>query len=82
MNVNVYRIILVMGLIVKMLTNVKQKLTSVVVVESVPILMAITGVTAKMVLKNLLMIHSKALSIDMVPVSTSMSALKIQMDFI
>ena len=52
MNVNVYQTILVMGLIAKILTNAKQKLTFVEVVEFVPILMVITDVTAKTVSKN------------------------------
>ena len=52
MNVNVYQTILVMGLIAKILTNAKQKLTFVEVVEFVPILMVITDVTAKMASKN------------------------------
>ena len=52
MNVNVYQTILAMELIVKILTNVKQKLIFVEVVEFVPILMVITDVTAKTVSKN------------------------------
>ena len=52
MNVNVYQTILAMELIVKILTNVKQKLIFVEVVEFVPILMVITDVTAKMASKN------------------------------
>ena len=52
MNVNVYQTILAMELIVKILTNVKQKLIFVEVVEFVPILMVIIDVTAKMALKN------------------------------
>ena len=52
MNVNVYQNIWVMGLTAKILTNAKQKLTFVEVVEYVPILMVITDATAKMVSKN------------------------------
>ena len=52
MNVNVYQTILAMVFIVKILTNAKQKLTFVEVVEFVPILMVITDVTAKMASKN------------------------------
>ena len=52
MNVNVYQTILAMVFIVKILTNAKQKLIFVEVVEFVPILMVITDVTAKMASKN------------------------------
>ena len=82
MNVNVYQNISVMGLTAKILTNAKQKLTFVEVVEYVPILMVITDATAKMVSKNWLTIRMMVPPIDMVLVSTSMNALKIQMAFI